>query len=476
MKKLIDLYPNCGYKDVLVKDIKINSKEVEEGDLFVCIKGVTVDRHDYIKDAIKNGAVVLITDRDILEDIPYIKVANTNLELPKLARKFYGYPDKSLELIGVTGTNGKTTVASIIQDLMGNDICGYLGTSGIICHNFNEYIRNTTPDTDILYKYFQKFVISGCKYVSMEASSEAFYFHRLDNIKFKVGIITNITEDHLNTHKTLKNYISCKEMLVKKVKDNGYSILNVDDIHYEEVVKYAKGTILTYGKNNATLEIVKCKYYSDKTIIKLKYHNKLYKVISPLLGEFNVYNLCAVILALLALNYNIDYIIKRIPLINRPLGRVEFLKFSEDYQIVLDYAHTPDAFSNLYKLLKNLKPKRIITVTGSAGGREIEKRGPMGKIILENSDHVIFTTDDPRFESVENIIKDLVSKSNKSNYEIIIDRKMAINKALSIAKKGDIILIAGKGRDNYMAIKDKYIPYNDYEVISEYFEKDKVNN
>lgn len=470
MKKLSELYEGEGYDNIWVKGIKINSKEVEPGDIFVCVKGVTADRHDFIEEAISKGASCVVVDRSVTCSVPVVKVKNTNEELPLLASKFYDYPEKYLDIIGITGTNGKTTVATIIQELIG-DSCGYLGTNGIICSKFNESIRNTTPDSDRLYNYFRRFVDSGCKYLSMETSSEAFYRHRLDNLTFKVGIITNITEDHLNIHKTIENYVSCKKKLLMQVKDDGYSILNSDDTYFKEFEEIAKGTILTYGKNSSTLQIISSNYFIDKTDITLKYQDKLYSFSSPLLGEFNIYNLCAAILALISLGFKIEEVIEKIPNIKAPSGRVEFLKFGQDYHIILDYAHTPDAFSKIYQLLEPIKKGRIITITGSAGGREKEKRGPMGKLVLEKSDYVIFTMDDPRYEKVEDIVHDLTSTSTKTNYEMIVDRKEAIYKAFKLAKKDDIVLVAGKGIDNYMAIEDKYLPYSDLEVIKEYFNR-----
>ena len=468
MKRLSELYP--GYPDdVLISGIKINSKDVTDGDIFVCTMGVTADRHDFIDEAIKNGAKAVVVQKPVECSVPTILVENTNKELPLLASRFYDAPESKLDIIGITGTNGKTTVATIIQDLIGNDICGYLGTNGIICSKFSESIRNTTPDSDRLYGYFKRFVDSGCQILSMETSSEAFYRERLQNIKFKVGIITNITEDHLNIHKTIENYVACKQKLVMQVADDGYSILNVDDKYYDETRKLAKGTILTYGKNDADLQIISSMSTAKETNITIKCNGMNYNFLSPLLGEFNTYNLCAAILALIALGYGIEDIIKRVSNIEAPHGRVEFLNYGQNYEIVLDYAHTPDAFSKLYKLLNEIKKGRIITVTGSAGGREKEKRGPMGNLVLDESDYVIFTMDDPRYEDVKDIISDLVSESDKSNYEIIVNRKEAIYRAFDMANKGDIVLIAGKGIDNYMAIEDKYLPYSDLEVIEEYF-------
>lgn len=467
MKKLSELYDGC--PNIVINDIKINSKEVCNSDLFVCIKGVNTDRHDYVDEAIKNGAKAIVASRKINAKVPVIYVNDTNLELAKLCSKFYNHPENKLDIIGITGTNGKTTVATIIQDMLGNDLCGYLGTNGIICSSFNEKIRNTTPDADKLFKYLNRFVNSNCKYISMEASSEAFFRNRLNNIMFKVGIITNITEDHLNVHKTIDNYVTCKQEIINHIKDDGVLIINTDDKYYEDTKKKANCKILTFGKNDADLEIVKINEFINKTDITFKYQDKEYNVVSPLLGEFNVYNLCAAILTLLFLGYPILDIINRMKNINVPSGRMEFLNFNQNYSIIVDYAHTTDAFIKIYDYLNKVKKGKIITVTGSAGGREHEKRGDMGKVILGNSDYVIFTMDDPREENVDDIINDLVSNTNKTNYERIINRKEAIKKAFDMARKDDIVLIAGKGDDNYMAIKDEYLPYSDREVIKEYF-------
>ena len=467
MKKLSELYP--GYPDIMINDIKINSKDVHENDLFVCIMGVTADRHDYVYDAISNGAVAIVASHEINVNVPVIYVSDTNKELVSLCKKFYDNPDDELDIIGITGTNGKTTVASIIKDLMG-DNCGYMGTNGIASKIFKQKIRNTTPDADRLYKYFRKFVDAECEYLAMEASSEAFFRNRLADIMFKVGIITNITEDHLNIHKTIENYVAAKEEIINHIKEDGVLILNTDDKYYEEIKDKANCNILSFGKNNADLEIVKTKEYVNKTEITIKYKDSIYNITSPLLGEFNVYNLCAAILCLLFLGKTMEEIIDNLSNITVPKGRMEFLKYRDDYNIIIDYAHTTDAFKKIYEFLNKVKTGRIITVTGSAGGREHKKRKDMGKLVLDNSDYVIFTMDDPRGEDVNEIIDELVSATQKDNYERIIDRKEAIYKALEMATNKDIILIAGKGDDDYMAIGEEYIPYEkDENVVLTYF-------
>ena len=470
MKKLSELYDIND--DRLIKSIKINSKEVEKGDIFVCTMGVTADRHDYIDEAIKNGASAIIVSRDVgKKSVPVIKVDNTNLELRKLCAKFYDYPYDKVFMIGVTGTNGKTTVAEITYQLLGKNTA-YIGTNGRKYNDKHLSMRNTTPDVDRLYKYFKEFIDGGCNTICMETSSEAFYRHRLDDIKYDIGIITNITEDHLNIHKTIENYVDCKCQLVRQVKDNGYSILNSTDKYFDKFKKEAHGNIVSYGyKDTDTLKIENYTLKRDKTIINFKYNNKLYEVISPLLGSFNVDNLAASILCLLCKNIDFEEIITRVSNLKQIEGRMETLPFTDKYTVILDYAHTTDALNNILSFLSTVKENRIITVTGSAGGREKDKRPSMGKVVLEKSDYVIFTMDDPRNEDPNEIIDDLVSESTKTNYERIIDRKEAIYKALDLAEPKDIVLVVGKGRDDYMAINDDYLPYCDYDVIKSYYEQ-----
>ena len=470
MKKLNELY-NID-DDRLIKGIKINSKEVEPGDIFVCTMGVTADRHDFIDEAIKNGASAIVVSRDVGDKtVPVIKVDNTNLELRKLSAKFYDYPCEKACIIGVTGTNGKTTVAEIIFQLLGES-CAYIGTNGKKYKGKKESIRNTCPDVDRLYMYFREFVDAGCNTICMEASSEAFYRHRLDDIRYDIGIVTNITEDHLNIHKTLENYVDCKCQLVRQVKDDGYSILNSSDKYFDKFKREAHGNIVSYGyKDSDTLKIEDYTLKRDKTIITFKYNNKTYEVTSPLLGSFNVDNLSSAILTLLCKSISFEEIVKRVSKIKQIEGRMEIMPFVSKYTVILDYAHTTDALDNILSFLDMVKESRIITVTGSAGGREATKRPGMGKVVLEKSDYVIFTMDDPRYEDPNKIIDDLVSGSDKTNYLRIVDRKKAIYKALDMAEDNDIVLIAGKGRDDYMAIDDKYLPYCDYDVIKSYYEQ-----
>lgn len=465
MKKLNELYPMVD-SDVLIKSIKINSKEIEKGDLFICTMGVTADRHDFIDDAVKNGAAAIIVSKDVSENrVPVIKVPNTNREMPFLCQKFYDYPDRDLKMIGVTGTDGKTSVATIVQTLIGNDLCGYIGTNGRNCSKFSGDVFNTTPDADKLYPYLREFVDFGCKYVVKEASSEAFFRGRLQSIQYDVSVYTNITSEHLNIHGDFENYIESKLMLFRQTKIDGYSVLNADDLYFERVKSACVGEVLTYGKSeNNNLQIVDFSVYPNKTSIVFKYDGKTFNVESPLLGDFNVYNLAAAILTCIALGFSLDVVLKNIEKL-KISGRLEMLNTNEPFYVMVDYAHTPNGITKLLNFVHTLDINRSIVVIGQAGERDYLKRPEVGEIVLKNCTYAIFTSEDPRSEDPYDICKDMIKtiKDTHNNYEIEVDRRKAIEKAINMAKEKDIVLILGKGNETYQKLKDKTVYFNDIE-------------
>ena len=472
MKKLNELY-DCEY-DTLVKGIKINSKEVEKGDLFICTKGVTADRHDYVNDAVEHGASCIIASKKIDVPVPVIYVEDTNKELPLLAAKFYDYPDKELKIYSVTGTDGKTSTATIVQYLLGSDHCGYIGTNGRSCAKYTKDTNNTTPDSDKLYEYFREFLDAGCDSVVMESSSEAFFRNRLEHIRYDVASITNITREHLNIHGNFENYIECKCKQFKQVKENGTCILNKDDELYETVRKACgKKKILTYGKDKKnTLYIKDYKIHSDKTNITYVYDGKEYAIESPLLGEFNVYNLACAILMVLATGKTFEEIIPNIKNINVS-GRLDVLpNYGQDFTVMIDYAHTPNGISNLLKFVHTLDVKRSIVVIGSAGERDFLKRPLMGKTVINNASYAIFTYEDPRSEDPLDIINMMVSEiDDPSRYEVVVDREEAIKRAIYLANKDDIVLVLGKGNETYEKLKNETIYFNDIEVATKYLKE-----
>ena len=481
MKKLSELYP--GVKDVDIKSIKINSRECEKGDLFVCTKGVTADRHDFIEDAVKHGASAVIVSRDVGDvGVPVIKVPDTNRELPYLCQKFYDYPDQKMKIIGITGTDGKTSTATIIQTLIGSDLCGYIGTNGRSCAKFTGDNPNTTPDSHLLYSYMKEFLDCGCQYVAMEASSEAFFRGRLQSFQFDLSVYTNITSEHLNIHGSFENYLACKEMLFKQTKKDGVCVLNMDDPYYEQIKSVSNGKVVTYGKEDgATLQIVDYKVFPSHTLIHFKYRDEVIEIDSPLLGDFNVYNLAAGLLAALSIGVSLEKALSRIPNI-KISGRLDMLNTNTPYYVMVDYAHTPNGITKLLNFVHTLDINRSIVVIGQAGERDYVKRPQVGEVVVKNASYAIFTYEDPRSEDPVNICNDIVKtiKDQYQNYEIVIDRREAIQKAIDMAQEKDIVLILGKGNETYQKLKTETIYFNDeeeaYQAVVRRKEREGITN
>lgn len=476
MKKLNELY-DCEY-DVEINRIIMNSKDIEPGDLFICTKGVTADRHDFAEDAVAHGAVAVVASKKIDVDVPVIYVKDTNEELPLLCARFYDNPDKELKIYSVTGTDGKTSTATIVQYLIGNDKCGYMGTNGRSCAKFEKDTSNTTPDSDKLYEYFRDFLDAGCTSVMMESSSEAFFRGRLKTITYDVGGITNITREHLNIHGTFENYIDCKCQLFRQIKKDGYAVLNKDDEFYETVKKACVcKNVWTYGKDeDNTLYIKDYKISPNKTDITYVFDNKEYNIESPLLGEFNVYNLACAILIAIASGKTFEEIIPNISKVTVS-GRLDVLPdYGQDFTVMIDYAHTPNGIESLLKFVHTLDVNRSIVVIGSAGERDFLKRPLMGKTVINNASYAIFTYEDPRSEDPLDIINMMVSEiDDPSRYEIVVDRAKAIKRAIEIAKTNDIVLVLGKGNETYEKLKDRVIYFNDIEEATKAL-KARVND
>ena len=454
----------CDY-DIDITGIKTSSVNVKKGDLFICIDTKTMDRHLFIDDAINKGASAIIVSKDVEnKKVPVIKVDNPNETYVDIINKFYDYPTKKLNMIGVTGTDGKTTVATIIYELLSN--CAYIVTNGINYNDFKEKTSNTTPGLDKTMPLFYDMVKNNIKTVSMEVSSEALYYNRFDGIKFNCSILTNITKEHLNTHKTLENYINCK----CKLFDNtiGPCILNKDDEHFNEVSKHCK-KIHTYGKDsNNDLYFKDVKLDIDKTTFTIVYQNKEYKIISPLIAMFNVYNLCAALLALVSLGYDLNELINKIKNI-KISGRLESIDMGQNFKVIVDYAHTPNGISKLLEFINSLVFNKLIVVFSEPGERDRSKRPSKGYNVITNCDYAIVTSQDPRGEDPMDIANDLVSDvKNYKNYEIILDRSEAIKKAINIAHKDYIVLIIGKGSENYQILKDKIIEFCDIDEVKKH--------
>ena len=465
MKKLNELI-ECNV-DVEVKGIKINSRDIKEGDLFVCTDMGTMDRHLFIDDAIEKGACAIIAKHDVgSKTVPILVVSNPNDILPRLCSKFYDEPEKELTMIGVTGTDGKTSVATIMQTLIGDNKCGYIGTNGCSCKKFSFETNNTTPDSDKLYSFFRQFIDSGCHSCAMEVCSEALMRGRVKDLKYDISILTNITSEHLNVHGTIENYVNSKLDLFRNTKKEGFCILNIDDEHFKKAKDASNGKILTYGsKKECDLYFKDVELHSSFTEFSFIYQNKTYHVESPFPGLFNVYNLSACILALFALNYSFEQIEERIPLI-KVSGRLEMIDMGQDFQVMVDYAHTPNGISKLLEYVKLLPINKSIVVIGQAGERDPYKRKLVGEIVARNSDYAIFTYEDPRSEDPRDIIEMMLENiPDCTNYEIVIDRAEAIKRAIMIAEPNDLVMVLGKGNENHEILKNGVIHFNDMEEV-----------
>lgn len=455
---LSKLFDNYNGEDRDIRGIRTSSRDIEPGDLFVCIKGANVDRHDYIDQAIAAGAVALVTAKDVDVTVPYIKVEDPNELLYDLYSRFYDYPQNKLTLIGVTGTDGKTTTTTLIQQLLGQEICAYIGTNGYSGGGLKGETDNTTPSIDVLLALFDQFVKAGCRYVAMEASSEAFYYGRLKGLNFTIGCLTNIDREHLNTHKTMENYISCKTQLFLQSEN---AILNSHDPHFQDVAAKLKAYD-TYGYLPSDRLFIKdYQLKANGTVISYIYQNQEYTVHSPLLAAFNVENLSAALLTLLKLGLPFEQAIRNVGQLDVD-GRMQSIDLGQNYYVLVDYAHTPNGLRHLFEFTNKLDLRRRIVVTGNAGGRDAGKRHDVGYLCATNNDYVIFTMEDPRFEDPLDIIADLTADiADLKNYETIVDRAKAIDRAIQMAGPGDLVMILGKGNEDYQLIKDVYVPFND---------------
>ena len=462
MKKLRDL---IDYDlDLNITGITDDSRLVKDGFLFVATKGYNVDHFDYIDDAIKNGCSFIVCDREFNKNFPHIVVDNIFETYIELCKKYYEVDPKDFSLIGVTGTDGKTTTTTIIKELL--EECAYIGTNGVWVNDIEESTSNTTPCISELYEDLKIIKDNNVNTVSMEVSSEALLHDRVHGFIFDVVCITNITGDHLNVHKSFDDYIACKMKLLDHVKDDGYIVFNGDDNTLKIINK--KNSI-SFGFNEDNDYVISdVKYLKRKTIITLRNNDLEWTINSPFIGEYNVYNVVMAFIVGHLFKVDDCLLLNKIEQLRPIKGRCEFLDYGQDFDIVLDYAHTINGINSILDTFSNYET--IITVTGSAGGREVEKRSVIGKSVIEKSDFAIFTMDDPRFEDPDEIIDQMVG-DNKDYYRIV-DREDAIRFALSIAYPGSVVLILGKGRDNYMAIKDKKIHYNDFDVITNYFKKE----
>jgi len=456
-----------------ITNICYDSRKVKENSIFISINGNRFNGHEFINEAIKKGATAIVVEEEINiknEDIALIKVENTKIALASMANLFYNESSKEIDLVGVTGTNGKTTVIHYVKDVLEahEKSTGIIGTLGYELKDKEisiEKINPTTPEALELQAIFREFINKGAENVVMEVTSSALMKHRVDYCDFNVGVFTNLSQDHLEEHGTMENYKNEKIKLFHKCK---LGVINLDDRIAEEIIEKATCEILTYGiRKEADIRATEIRYKSDSVIFKVNFKDISEEIEVNIPGKFTVYNVLATIGACHGLGIDINEILKLISNIKHVPGRVEMVKNSLNKNVIVDYAHTPDALEKLLLMARDITDGKLITVFGCGGDRDKTKRKVMGMAAGILSDYCIITSDNPRNEDPIRIIEEIEDGMEiiDSKYEKIVDRRKAIEKALKILNDDDLLLIAGKGHEDYQIIGNVKMHFDDREVV-----------
>ncbi len=456
------------YDDTDILDVTDKTGNILDGCAFVCIKGAHFDGHTYAQKALEDGAKVVIVSQDL--GIKYqVVVENTREAYAVMCKNFFDSAVDKLTIVGITGTNGKTSTAFIMKDILKSlgVESGLIGTVKNMIGEKEYHTEFTTPDPYDLHKLFKMMADDGIKYCIMETSSQAFHQKRLAGIRFKTGVFTNLSQDHLDYHGTIEEYKACKKILFC---NSDSIVMNADDKESEYMTEGISTPVKYYGvKNNADLKATDVELYSDRVEYTLNGENVIFYI--P--GDFSVYNSLAAIGAVCSLGFDLQSVITAASKAQSVKGRVELLKTNTDYSVIIDYAHTPDGLEKAITAVRGFTKGRVITLFGCGGDRDKTKRPKMGRMATDLSDIVIITTDNPRTEDPEEIIKDILIGTVGSKAEVvtITDRTDAIYYALGIAEKGDTVLLAGKGHETYQVIGETRYHYDEREVVKEFLGK-----
>ena len=463
-----------GSTSVAINNIEFDSRKIEFNDVFVAIKGVLSDGHNYIEKATDLGALVIICEKipdKIINGITYVEVDNSNLALSVLAANYYGNPSDDIQLIGITGTNGKTTVATLLYKLFkkAGFKVGLLSTVKILIDNKEYKATHTTPDSLTINRYLKEMVDEGIEFCFMEVSSHGIDQMRTRNLNFKGGVFTNLSHDHLDYHKDFAAYRDVKKIFFDQLPKNAFALTNSDDKNGKYMLQNTKAKKYTYAlKSIADYKSQVLENQFNGLLLKINGQELWVKLI----GNFNAYNLLAIyaVADLLGLeNLEILQLMSELESVD---GRFQYVVSKNNITAIVDYAHTPDALKNILETINAIRSKNedLITIVGCGGDRDVTKRPKMGNIAASLSSKVIFTSDNPRSENPATIIESMekgVSGENFNKTLSIADRKQAIKTACQLAKNGDIILIAGKGHETYQEINGKRIDFDDYKIINE---------
>ena len=469
-------YEISGSDEIEINGIEIDSRKIKDGNAFIAIRGTQADGHDYISKAIELGAKAIICEKlpeKTIEGITYAIFSDTEDAVGKIATTFYGNPTEKLDLVGVTGTNGKTTIATLLYNMF--RAFGYkAGLISTVCNYIDgEAIptEHTTPDPITLNQLLGRMADEGCKYAFMEVSSHSVAQKRIGGLKFAGGIFTNLTRDHLDYHKTVENYLKAKKAFFDGLPKTAFALTNADDKNGMVMVQNTKAKVATYSLR--TMADFKGKVLEDGFEGMLLDINNT-EVNVQFIGRFNAYNLLAVYGAANLLGKKPEDILLQLSTLRPVSGRFDSLRSPEGYTAIVDYAHTPDALTNVLDAIHDVLKGRgkVITVVGAGGNRDKGKRPIMAKESVRQSDKVIITSDNPRFEEPQDIINDMLAGLNKDEMKKVVaitDRKEAIRTACMMASQGDVILIAGKGHENYQDIKGVKYHFDDKEIVGEIF-------
>lgn len=453
--KLGELFDNV--KDIEIDSLMADSRKKRKNSIFFCVKGMMFDGHQFIEQAIENGAIVIIHSDDIKRkhrEITYIKVKDVLKVYNQVANYFYGRPSEHMLIYGVTGTNGKTSISTMIKQLL-NDVkpCGYIGTIGIEYGDVLLEPTLTTPEIDYLQGTLKDMYDSNMQACALEVSSIGIEQRRVDGVDFDVAIFTNLTHDHLDYHGTMEDYFLAKKHFFDNLKSNAVAITNVDDPYGMRVVEDTRARIVTCGiEHEADYQATSLQIKKDGIVFTLKVYNQEYRIQTNLVAMFNIYNLIEVIAALCETGMPIEEVINKARYIKQIKGRMERIDLGQPFNVVVDFAHTPDGIKQVCEFAAKITPtdSRIIAVFGSAGKRDFKKRPIFGEIADKYCDMIILTEDDPRDENVIDIAKEIASGIKKTNYIIIEDRYDAIRQAIEMVNDNDTILILGKGDEDFI--------------------------
>lgn len=468
-----------GNQEVEIKEVNIDSRQVREGDLFMAMRGTQTDGHAYIASAIEKGAVAVLCEdlpEQLNDGVTYIQVKESEDAVGKLATAFYGDPTSKMKLVGVTGTNGKTTIATLLYNTF--RYFGYkVGLVSTVCNYIDDEAvptEHTTPDPITLNRLLGKMADSGCKYAFMEVSSHSIDQKRISGLKFAGGIFTNLTRDHLDYHKTVDNYLRAKKKFFDDMPKDAFCLTNLDDKNGMVMVQNTRAKVCTYSLRSLSDFKGKLLESHFEGMI-LEFNNRELSV--QFIGKFNASNLLAVFGATVLLGKKEEDVLVALSTLKPVSGRFETVRSPQGFTAIVDYAHTPDALVNVLNAIHGVLEGKgqIITVCGAGGNRDKGKRPLMAKEAAKLSDRVIITSDNPRFEEPQEIINDMLAGLDKEDMRktlSIVDRREAIKTACMLAQPGDVILVAGKGHENYQDVKGVKHHFDDKEVLSEFI----INN